>query len=635
MITASGYSGAVIILLGMKLLSHLLLLTVLPVLTACTAKEQQSGFRPSSDGFSIPARFVGNSETRTVLDDDYTTVLWMPHETVSMFNSGEMAMFTSDNTEKAAVVKFSGQFGNGGKDSMYYGLYPYDKEAAISSGVITTSLPDVQQGTPHTFADRLFIAVGRSDTQDMGFYNVCSGIRFMLDRSDIRTVTLLSNGGETLAGKFSVAFDKSGVPVSKPADGGASEVTLSALDGKTFESGVWYYLVTLPANLEKGYTLFLEGDGVQGALRTSKPLALNRNKFRSAKLDASRIDYKKDSEYDIVNSGVRDYLEKVDYSNDPDYNRSDVSNYNGSDKPNPVKLSWEGSARTIRMSTSPDLSNYWEISVSSSPASVYNLTPGVRYYYSMLAGDGSVLHESCVIPEGPVRMINGVTKNMRDLGGWKAGDKTIQYGKLYRGARVDDIQNNPTAKSIFLNDLGVDIDLDLRGLPPGSQGGSGEKNPWRVDDPIQYVNIQLWHYFYHQASQYPVPEISTGESADIYQSTIRTIIGWLEEGKVVYFHCHGGSDRTGTLAFLIEGLLGVSEEDLSKDYEVTYYSGSNRKRNSSSGWFYKPMIKYIRTFAPGKTITEQVTVWAKTRHSDKVDPLTDEEIQKLKDLMLQ
>ena len=135
--------------------------------------------------------------------------------------------------------------------------------------------------------------------------------------------------------------------------------------------------------------------------------------------------------------------------------------------------------------------------------------------------------------------------------------------------------------------------------------------------------------------QYPVPEISEGESADIYQSTIRTIIGWLKEDKVVYFHCHGGSDRTGTLAFLIEGLLGVSEEDLSKDYEVTYYSGSNRKRNSSTGWFYKPMIKYIRTFAPGGSITDQVTAWAKTRHSEKVDPLTDDEIQALKDLLLE
>ena len=589
---------------------------------------------PSTEEVVLTAYMEGNGGTRTTLDKDYTTVLWMPEESISVFREGKMAAFVSENTEKTTSALFKGTLPGDGSDPVIYGLYPYDKDATITKDVITTSLPDEQAAVAGTFDNNLFIAVARTESYELGFYNVCSGLRFMLDRNDIQRVSLLSNGGEPLAGKFSVGVGKD-APEIKEVPEGVSEVTLTAPEGKTFEKDVWYYLVTLPANLEKGYTILLEGDGVQGTVRSSKAIAFNRNKFRSATLDGSRVDYKKESEYDIENAGVRAFLEQVDYSDDPDYTRSDVSKYSGSDKPNPVKLSWEGKASVIRISTSPDLSGYREIKVDASPASVYNLIPGVRYFYSVVA-DGSVLKESCVIPKGPMRMINGVTKNMRDLGGWKAADgKTIRYGKLYRGARVDDIQSNPTAKDIFLNDLGVDIDLDLRGLPPGTQGGSGEKNPWTSNDPVQYVNIQLWHYFYHQATQYPVPEISQGESADIYQSTIRTIIGWLKEGKVVYFHCHGGSDRTGTLAFLIEGLLGVSEEDLSKDYEVTYYSGSNRKRNSSTGWFYKPMIKYIRTFAPNGTITDQITAWAKTRHSDKVDPLTDQEIDELKGLLLQ
>ena len=515
--------------------------------------------------------------TRTVLGEDYTTVLWMPEESISVFREGKMAAFASENTEKTTSALFKGTLPGDGSDQVIYGLYPYDKDATITKDVITTSLPDEQAAIAGSFDDDLFISVARTESYELGFYNVCSGLRFMLDRSDIQRVTLLSNGGEPLAGKFSVGVGKD-APEIKEVPEGVSEVTLTAPEGKTFEKDVWYYLVTLPANLEKGYTILLEGDGVQGTVRSSMAIAFNRNKFRSATLDGSRVDYKKESEYDIENAGVRAFLEQVDYSNDPDYTRSDVSKYSGSDKPNPVTLSWEGKAAAVRISTAPDLSGYKEIKVDASPASVYNLIPGVRYFYSVVAADASVLKESCVIPKGPMRMINGVAKNMRDLGGWKAADgRTIRYGKVYRGARVDDIQSNPTAKEIFLNDLGVDIDLDLRGLPPGTQGGSGEKNPWTSNDPIQYVNIQLWHYFHLQAVQYPVPEISEGESSDIYQSTIRTIIGWLKDGKVVYFHCHGGSDRTGTLAFLIEGLLGVSEEDLSKDYEVTYYSGSNRK----------------------------------------------------------
>ena len=187
---------------------------------------------------------------------------------------------------------------------------------------------------------------------------------------------------------------------------------------------------------------------------------------------------------------------------------------------------------------------------------------------------------------------------------------------------------------IVVNLLGVGVDLDLRGLPPGSQGGSGEKNPWKASDPVIYKNIKLWHYFVPSADKYLQVDVSPGETADQYQYAIRCIIEWLRDGKVVYFHCHGGADRTGTLAFLLEGLLGVSESDMSKDFELTTYSNSIHRRNGDGGWFYKGMVKYIRSFAPGKTMQEQVTAWAKTRHSDNVAPLTDAEIAELKSLLL-
>ena len=299
-------------------------------------------------------------------------------------------------------------------------------------------------------------------------------------------------------------------------------------------------------------------------------------------------------------------------------------------------MKWEGdSVDRILLSTSYAFDkDCFEVSASSSPAMVYNLVPGIIYFYRVYAGN-RILKEGGLLPVGPLRMVYGVSKNVRDLGGWTAGNKTIRYGKIFRGARLDDIQTQPSEKEVLLNTLGVDVDLDLRGLPPGSQGGSGEKNPWKPEDPVTYCNIQLWHYFVASAAQYNIPAISEGASADTYQYALRTILGWLKEDKVIYFHCHGGSDRTGTLAFLIEALMGVSESDLSKDYELTYYSGSTRKRDCSKGWYFRPMVKYLRTFAPGGTIQEQVTAWAKTRHSDSVDPLTEREIEELKALLLE
>jgi len=340
-------------------------------------------------------------------------------------------------------------------------------------------------------------------------------------------------------------------------------------------------------------------------------------------------------ENDIENAGVRAFLENVDYSDDPSYSRSDVSNYasTASDVPRAVSISWQGTASSIRISTSADFSNYWTVSVSSSPASVYNLIPGVRYYYSVRAYDGTVRKESSLVPVGPMRMIQGLTGNTRDLGGWRTtNNKTIRYGLIYRGARLDDVQSYSNKKDIVINRLGVTVDLDLRGLPPGSQGGSGEKNPWKSSDPVSYTNIKLWHYFVDSADRNYQVSVSPGVTAHQYQYAIRSIINWLKQGEVVYFHCHGGADRTGTLAFLIEGLVGVSESDIAKDFELTTYSNSIHRRNSVGGWFYKGMVMYIRTFA-GNTIQEKITTWAKTQHSNDVDPLTDQEIQDLKDLL--
>ena len=55
--------------------------------------------------------------------------------------------------------------------------------------------------------------------------------------------------------------------------------------------------------------------------------------------------------------------------------------------------------------------------------------------------------------------------------------------------------------------------------------------------------------------------------------------------KPVYYHCFGGADRTGTVGFLLNGLLGVSYTDLVIDFELTSYSSINNEhiRNHIQG----------------------------------------------------
>jgi hypothetical protein len=39
-------------------------------------------------------------------------------------------------------------------------------------------------------------------------------------------------------------------------------------------------------------------------------------------------------------------------------------------------------------------------------------------------------------------------------------------------------------------------------------------------------------------------------------------------------HCTHGKDRTGTVCYLLEALLGVSDSDLRKDYELSVFTYS-------------------------------------------------------------
>ena len=89
----------------MKIYSNSLILSAFAVLlVSCTAERESFDMQMAE--VSLTATTEGDSDTRTTLDKDYTTVLWMPNESISVFRGGEMARFTSDNMEKSKSASF-------------------------------------------------------------------------------------------------------------------------------------------------------------------------------------------------------------------------------------------------------------------------------------------------------------------------------------------------------------------------------------------------------------------------------------------------------------------------------------------------------------------------------------------------
>ena len=101
--------------------------------------------------------------------------------------------------------------------------------------------------------------------------------------------------------------------------------------------------------------------------------------------------------------------------------------------------------------------------------------------------------------------------------------------------------------------------------------------------------------------------------SDYVNATVNALRTFADESNYpIYFHCSYGRDRTGTMAFLLLGLLGVERIDIQKDFELTFlaeFSGGGipaagplKALNETIDW-----VK--RNYAPGGSIKEAVEAY--------------------------
>ncbi len=204
--------------------------------------------------------------------------------------------------------------------------------------------------------------------------------------------------------------------------------------------------------------------------------------------------------------------------------------------------------------------------------------------------------------------------NTRDLGGYSAaGGKTVRQGMIYRGANVDGA--NADTRRVMLTELGIRTDLDLRA--PGEGKAGGEHSPLGVD--VNYINISAPLYL----------GIKEEEKQPALADEIRVFAD--EANYPVYFHCAIGRDRTGTLALLLLGLLGVPEDMIRRDYEMSFlsYSGSADKTpvKTMLDSNFEPTIAYIKTLE-GNTFRDKTVTFLKSIG------ITQEEIDSIRSIML-
>jgi protein-tyrosine phosphatase len=271
--------------------------------------------------------------------------------------------------------------------------------------------------------------------------------------------------------------------------------------------------------------------------------------------------------------------------------------------PEAVRFAWEP-ARTganqmrfdLLLSSAPDFSHpIVRRDLSQASTEVRNLLLNTRYYWKVIQKS-----QQRPVAESPVwsfqtnklppRWIHVPgTSNVRDLGGWSIDSHhRVRQGMIYRSAELNTHTRLPAdGVRVLVDELGIRTDLDLRGLYEESTSPA----------------LDLSRVFWVNARVQPYAEMVSEISQRGYRLAFKILAD--PARYPILIHCWGGADRTGTLAFLLNGLLGVRLSHLIHDYELTSLSVMGVRLHTSDE--FQEFLTTLKQFArPRASIQEQV-----------------------------
>lgn len=247
--------------------------------------------------------------------------------------------------------------------------------------------------------------------------------------------------------------------------------------------------------------------------------------------------------------------------------------------PDGVTINWslEGNSNKVvpteyelLLSKNESFENAKSVTTTETEVKVNNLNLDQEYYYKVIAKFNDVAVESDVksfytVDYGPRNLSVAFytpkgspmyTTNVRDIGGWKVGDKKVKQDLLFRCA------NPKTVMKDAFKEFNVKTEIDLRSESETTATKSVLTNVVYYHFPMTYSgNILL-------------------NNKEILPNVFE-VLGDKDNYPMI-FHCSIGTDRTGMLAYLINALLGVSKEDLARDYLYSNFGLISSNRTTSA-----------------------------------------------------
>jgi len=161
--------------------------------------------------------------------------------------------------------------------------------------------------------------------------------------------------------------------------------------------------------------------------------------------------------------------------------------------------------------------------------------------------------------------------NFRDLGGYASSiGGTTKWGVLFRADSMHRL--SPADAEVVAGRLGVRTAVDLRADDEREQIGVLDSALGIVEHHIGTSDQNMHSY------SRPDPEIRTKSFGQLYGNMISSggerfaaaieVVADPENWPAAFF-CMAGKDRTGCMAALILGLVGVDRQDIVADYAAT------------------------------------------------------------------
>lgn len=292
--------------------------------------------------------------------------------------------------------------------------------------------------------------------------------------------------------------------------------------------------------------------------------------------------------------------------------------------PAPVRLEWSGGEAVCEVTldgVSTSVTNANSILVT-------NLEPGKVYAWSVRSGAETANATFKTDPTPPRLLYVEGVDNIRDAGGWMGlNGKRVRMNRILRTAglrRSSKKKGSGFVASAY--SVGA-TNITANGLKHLKEAFAIKTDiELRTKDETIYMKSSLlgdevnWVAEPFVAYQY-IDGFARGREP--FARIFRHFLD--EKNYPILIHCSGGRDRTGTIVFILNGLLGVSDEDLSRDWEVSAFCNDALSFGSSR---LGRLTSYLNGLG-GETLAENCELYARSCG------ISEEEIERFRALMLE